>query len=96
MILSLYNLSATSQAVGERDLARLGKSINSLLVCLLHRTLKNYALIENIFRALNLGPCQRSLKKTIFIQSALISAILTHFEKISKIKFCMDRVIFLA
>ena len=91
MILFWYNLSTTSQSVGERDFARLGKSINSLLVCMYHRTLKNYALIE-----LNLGPCHRSLKKNIFIQSALVSAILTHFEKISKIKFSMDRVIFLA
>ena len=30
-----------------------------------------------------------------FFQSALISAILTHFEKNSKIKFCMARFIFI-
>ena len=43
----------------------------------------------------NLGPNQRTLKKNIFIQSALISAILTHFEKNSIIKLCMAPLNFL-
>ena len=45
--------------------------------------------------ALNLGPSQCTLKKEYFFQSALISAILTYFEKNPKIKFCMAPFIFL-
>lgn len=48
------------------------------------------------FPCVEFGTMSTLFEKNIFIQSAFISAILTHFEKISKIKFCMDRVIFFA
>ena len=56
-------------------------------ICLLQRTLKNFALCKIFQSALNLGPSQRTLKKIFFFQSALISFILTHFEKYRKSNF---------
>ena len=56
----------------------------------LQRNLKNYALCKKFEGALNLGPGQRIWQKKKFFQSALISVILTHFEKNSrKFKFCI-------
>ena len=54
--------------------------------------LEKLGSLKNFFKgALNLGPSQRT---EFFFQSALISAILTHFVKISKIKFCIGSLYF--
>ena len=50
---------------------------------------------QNFQSALNLGPSQLTLKTFFFFQNVLISAILTHYENISNIKFCMAPFIFL-
>ena len=67
----VYNLRSNSNSI--------------LLLALRHvcyNALWKITHFEKFFQsALNLGPSQRTLKKKIFFQSALISAILTHFEK---------------
>ena len=56
----------------------------------------NYAFLKKISKCVKFGTKSTHFeKKTKYFQSALISAILTHFEKISKIKFCMARFIFI-
>ena len=57
---------------------------------MLQYTLKNYAQCIFFRSALKLGPCQSTLKKICFFKN-----VLTHFEKHSKIKFCMAHFIFL-
>ena len=54
---------------------------------LCQHTLKNNALWKNISKCVKFGTKSTHFEKKI--QSALISAILTHFEKKSKIKLCM-------
>ena len=50
------------------NIVKNSKSANEEMLAVLQRTLKNYALSKKIQSALNLGSCQRTLKKIFFFK----------------------------